>query len=154
MFMCIPSDIWIQQKKSYAILSNDNRRRCTQAFNISLSSFYRHARSASSEIKMAHCRCKIKIMALKSQSSWSSQNQPYGPLLLFLHAVPSNVLGEIKVQPASLCIDESTKLWFMTVIHPGCSHSNNRLGLKGLRALVFFFLTPSSMNRKKSPILL
>lgn len=63
-------------------------------------------------------------------SSWFSQNQPYGPLglVLFLHSVLLNMLGEIKVQPACLSVDESTKLWSTTEIHSDCSHSN-KLGL-------------------------
>lgn len=79
---------------------------------------------------MAHWGCEIKIMALKALSSWSSQNQPYGPLglVLFLHSVLSNMLGEIRVQPACLSVDESTELWSTTGIHPDCSHSN-KLGL-------------------------
>lgn len=73
-------------------------------------------------------------MALKALSSWSSQNLPYGPLglVLFLHSVLSNMLGEIRVQPACLSVDESAELWSMTGIHPDCSHSN-KLGLKCLK---------------------
>lgn len=100
------------------------------AHSCCLLSFCLHTNGPSSEIKMARRGCEIKIMALKALSSWSSQSQPYGPLglVLFLHLVLSNMLGEIRVQPACLSVDESNQLWFTTGIHPGCSHSN-KLGL-------------------------
>lgn len=107
------------------------KSRCTQVLYTSRSfPIGLHSTSPSSEIKMAHWGCEIKMMALKAPSSWSSQNQPYGPLgsVLFLHSVLSNMLREIRVQPASLSAVESTALWSTTGIHPACSHSNN-LGL-------------------------
>lgn len=90
------------------------------------SPFCLHTSGPSSEIKIAHSGCEIKIMALKAQSSWSFQNQPYGPpgLVLFLQSVLSNMLEEMRVQPACLPADEPTKLRLRTGIHPGCSHSN------------------------------
>lgn len=113
-------------------LGNKSNRWCTQVVHIlcSLSSSCHHSTGPSSEIKMAYWGCEIKIMALKALSSWSSQNLPYGPLglVLFLHSVLSNMLGEIRVQPACLSANESTELWSMTGIHPNCSHSN-KIGL-------------------------
>lgn len=74
--------------------------------------FCPHTSGLSSEIKTAHCESEIKIMALKSTSIWSSQNQPYGPLvsLFFLHSVLSNMEEEIRVQPACLSLEESTEV--------------------------------------------
>lgn len=109
---------------------------CTQVVHFSclLSSSSHHTTVPSSEIKMAYWGCEIKIMALKALSSWSSQNLPYGPLglVLFLHSVLSNMLGEIRVQPACLSADETAELWSMTGIHPDCSHGN-KLGLTCLK---------------------
>lgn len=112
-----------------------------------------HTNGPSSEIKMARSGCEIKMTALKAPSSWSSQNQPYGPLrlVLFLHSVLSNMLGEIRVQPACLSAETSAELWFTTGIHPCSSHSNRQSAMcsvwSGQGALLLdaalFYLNPT-----------
>lgn len=122
--------------------------RCTQVVQSShsLSSFCLHTTGPSSEIKMARWECEIKIMALRALSSWSSQSQPYGPLglVLFLHSVLSNMLGEIRVQPACLSVDESAELWSTTGIHPDRSHSNRPGLMCSEMTRVHFYWRPLS----------